>query len=540
VLATLNGQKMTVAQLRDLLTGAPEVALRSASSDQRDFLLSHMLLQHLRAEAVKTGIAKKSPYADRLRWSRMQVLQQAVFAEKTREFRIREEDALAYYTANQHLFGNAKVRLLYLAGNTPAVKAKAASLLKQAKAGANFEKLAAQHSEDPDSAADGGALAPILPESRHPVEVKKKIFATAPGGAILVEHEGEQYLFKVESSSIKPFAEGRDAATGDLVKQRMDEWIADVRKSVEVKIEHAEFFKTLPKTAGPFGQNMPSSNDEIKEDTLLATINGAKLTAEHFTNLMKAVSPQARTNAMMSPEAFLDQYALALRLTEIAEKAAYDQKQPYKNQVYYNEEQVLSQATMDNRLNEISIPPDEQRKAYDDNAARFRFARVRVLYVPYSLTPPPQTDSNAKKVLNLDEAKARITQIIEQLRAGKTFEQMVELFSEDADSRGRGGQIPPILADDQRIPDPVRNMVLGAKPGDVTNPVQLANGIYLFKVEEQGSRTYEEVKDMVYEELRQAQFQKWFDGVRSSFDVKIEDATAFRQVVEEAVKLARG
>jgi hypothetical protein len=195
---------------------------------------------------------------------------------------------------------------------------------------------------------------------------------------------------------------------------------------------------------------------------------------------------------------------------------------------------------MDDHLNEIAILPDEQRKAFDNQAARFRFARVRVLYVPYSRTPPPQSDPTAKKVLTLDEARARVNHIIAELRAGKSFAEMVAQYSEDADSKGRGGQIPPILADDQRIPEPIRNLVLNAAAGTVPDPVQLDNGIYLFKIEEAGSRTYEEVKDQVYEELRQARFQKWFDEVRNSFDVKIEDAGAFRQVVDEAAKLARG
>jgi parvulin-like peptidyl-prolyl isomerase len=542
VLATVNGSKLTVARLREMLTGAPELALRSAGVDQREFLLSHALLQHLRSEALKSGIAKKSPYAERLAWSRMQILQGAMFAEKTREFQIRETDALEYYKNNQHLFANAQVRLLFLAGNTPAVQAKAAALLKQARAGADFVKLVALHSQDPESAADGGLLSPVIPESRYPAEVKKSILAAAPGAVTLVAHDGEQYLFKIESLKVKPFEEARDAATGDLVKGKMDAWIAEVRKTIEVKIEHEKFFKTLPQTAGPFPQNYtgPAANEEIKEDTLLATINGTPLTAEQFTNLMKGVGPQVRANAVLTPNVFLDQYALLLRLTEMAEKAGYPERQPYKNQIGYNEEQILSQAAMDSQLNNIAILPDEQRKAYDDNVNRFRFARVRVLYVSYSMTPPPQTGAGAKKVLSLEEARARINEILTQLRAGKLFTEMVAQYSEDADSRGRGGEIPPILADDQRIPEQVRNIVLSAKAGEIPNPVQLANGIYLFKIEEQGSRTYEEVKDMVYEELRQARFQKWFDGVRNSFDVKIEDATAFRQVVEEAVKLARG
>src|SRR5688572_27339500 len=203
VLATLDGEKMTVAQLRELLNGAPELAVRSAAADQREFLVSHLLLRKMTAEALKVGISKKSPYSDQLAWSRMQVLQGALFAEKTKEFRISEADADRYYRENTHLFGTAHVRLLYLAGDTPAVRARAAALLQKAKAGADFIKLVELHSEDPEGKADGGKMSDVVPQSRVPIEVRKAIFATKPGGVVLVPYDGEHYLFKVEGITMR-------------------------------------------------------------------------------------------------------------------------------------------------------------------------------------------------------------------------------------------------------------------------------------------------------------------------------------------------
>ena len=268
-------------------------------------------------------------------------------------------------------------------------------------------------------------------------------------------------------------------------------------------------------------------------------INGKPMTAEDFTGLMKGISPQVRANAVRAPEQFLEQYALLLRIAELAEKAGLANMQPYKNQLRYNEEQILAQANVNNYLNNISITPDVQRKAYDDNPGRFRFTKLRVLYVPFSAAPPPQSDPNAPKILTEPEARAKVEGIMVELRAGKAFEDMVMLHSQDIESRERKGEIPPIMADDQRIPPEIRKVVLAAQPGDIAPPMILANGIWVFKIEGQGSRTYEEVKDMIYEELRQAEFDKWFSGVRSGFNVNIEDANAFRQVVDEAASVAR-
>jgi parvulin-like peptidyl-prolyl isomerase len=541
VLATLDNQQFTVAQLRELLTGAPDLALRSAAADPREFLVSVLLYRKMRADSLKTGYYKKTPYRERLDWARMQILQGALFTEKTREFAIREEDARRYYDGNKHLFGNAKVRMIFIPGFDAQAKAKAAAVLKQAQAGADFAKLVTQYSEDPDSKADGGLLAELVPQSRLPAEVRRAIFDMAPGKVKLVPFEGEQYIFKLESINLKPWAEEtKDMATGDLVRTKMDAWMAEVRKSVSVKIENEPFFRNLPRAAGPMGQEITAAigGEEIKEETVLAEINGKKLTAETFTGLMKGISPEVRAKAVRQPVPFLNQYALLLKLSELAEQAGLDQRQPYKNQLRYSEEQQLSQAQMDHFLMNVSIGPDEQRKAYEESPARFQFSKVRVLYIAFSLTPPPQTDANAPKVLNEAEAKAKAENILAEIRAGKSFETMVRLHSQDAESRESGGEMAPLLADNPRIPDFIKNTIFTTKAGEVTAPLRLDNGYYLFKVEQTGTRSYDEVKDMLYEEIRQIQFQKWFDGLRSSFNVKIEDAKGFRQVVDEYTALA--
>ena len=49
---------------------------------------------------------------------------------------------------------------------------------------------------------------------------------------------------------MQPEVEAKDRATGDLVKVKSDAWIAEVRKTAEVKIEHTAFFKSLPASQG--------------------------------------------------------------------------------------------------------------------------------------------------------------------------------------------------------------------------------------------------------------------------------------------------
>lgn len=93
--------------------------------------------------------------------------------------------------------------------------------------------------------------------------------------------------------------------------------------------------------------------------------------------------------------------------------------------------------------------------------------------------------------------------------------------------------MPPLAARDPSVPENIKKMVFGAKAGDVLGPVKMPNGFYLFKVVNLSLKPYEEVKDQVYEELRQARFQTWFDGARKGFQIKVDNPEAFKAVAAE-------
>ena len=69
---------------------------------------------------------------------------------------------------------------------------------------------------------------------------------------------------------------------------------------------------------------------------------------------------------------------------------------------------------------------------------------------------------------------------------------------------------------------------------DLVGPIKMPNGYYLFKVDSIQTRKYEEVKDQIYEELRQERFQNWFNQQRAAFKVVIDDLDGFRQTVSFA------
>lgn len=533
VVAKVDGQPITAGKLREMLQGAPQQAILAINTDPKEFLTWLYTMKKMAAQAEKEGLDKKSPYADRLHWTDHQVLMMGMIETQREKFSPTEAEAKAWYESNTHLHGTAKAKLIYVApegGSAPGAmdkaRTKAEALAARARKGEPFGKLAKENSDDPKSAAQDGDMPTVHPGDKLPAEIKKKIFAAKPNEVIgPFERPTGFYVFQVLAAGAPPLDE---STSKDLVEKlretRMQEWMDSQRKATGVKLLNNDFFQGLA-AKEMFGQ----AQAEVKPETELATVNGKTVTAERFTNLLKGVSPQIRGNAVRMPSDFLGQYAFMQRLTDTARQTGLDKKQPYLGRLTYNRDEILTQALVDRYNNEIAIGVEEQRKGYDSNPDRFRWAKVRVLYISYSLTPPPRTDPNAPKILNEEESRQKADEIAKQIRAGTDFTQMVQQHSEDIQTKQKGGEIPLVVFDSPG-PAEIKTAIFAAKPGELVGPIKMPNGFWLIKVDDLGQKKYEEVKDQVYEELRAERFKQWFDGERGKFQVEIADANAIRQV----------
>ncbi|MEZ5403468.1 MAG: peptidylprolyl isomerase [Bryobacteraceae bacterium] len=537
VVGAMDGKPITAGEVEAMLHGAPEIALQSARTDPRNFLIWQKTMEDLAGEAVKKQLDQKTPYKDRVDWTRDQVLMMGAIEKQKKDSAPGEAEAKAWYEDNAMSFGAARVRIIYVAkfeGKDDEAKAKLERVLARLKAGEDFAKVAREESDDDMTAPKGGEFGPIEPTSAIHADFRKIIFKTKPGAYTEpFEQVAGYYIFQMVGLDLKPFEEAKDDIVAKLAEAKAGEWMAEQRRKAEVKIVNPAFFEVLRgKSLGqqPAGAD---SDDEIKPETVLATLGGKDLTARDFTGLMMAVPPQIRNNATQQALPFLQQIALMRSLRDMAEAAGVDKQQPYAGRIRYNRNEILTQAAVDDYNNNIVVGPDAPKEFYDANIDRFKFAKVRVLYVSYSLTPPPQTDPNAKKILNEEEARLRAEEILKDIRDGADFAATVKDYSDDERTRERGGELPLLIATAPDVPDAIKQPVFAAKSGDVVGPVKLQNGFYIIKVEESGVRPFAEVKDSIYEELRAKVFQTWFDGMRGKHQVEITDPAAFRQIAGE-------
>ena len=261
--------------------------------------------------------------------------------------------------------------------------------------------------------------------------------------------------------------------------------------------------------------NSPAQNIIInpdKPEAVIAYVNGKPITQAEFQQISMSVDPKVQEAMKGNPMEFLRYYGFMDKLTDQAKKENLDAKEPYKTKMKMMNLQIMSEAMMQEQEYTDIVTLYDQEQFYKKNLDRYTEANTKLIYVSFSDT-----------VTEL-KAKQRITDLAARVKKGADFAALVKDFSEDADSKKKGGDFT-IKKSDQ-IPDVVKNAVFGLKlkKGEVTEPVKLPNGYYLFRLQELVVKPFKEIKDQIFTEIKQERKTAWLNVVRRQVEVKAPEA----------------
>jgi len=272
-------------------------------------------------------------------------------------------------------------------------------------------------------------------------------------------------------------------------------------------------------------QTPPGGLPKQAPGTVIATIDGQKVTYADVEKYLRGLPPQMQQSAMQNRKQFIQQYGLMLRLNAMAEKAKLDQKSPYKESLESARMQVLTQAQISELYDTFPITIEDEQKYYDQNKSRFEQVKLKVIYIPFS----PKSASAAtdgKKHLTEDEAKAKAEQLVKQIKGGADFVKLVNENSEDATSKAKGGDFGTFSRADN-IPDQIRSVVFDLKAGDVSAPLRQPNGFYIFRAESISQKPFSDVSGQIVNELKNAHLRDWLASTTKSLDIKYDDDQFF-------------
>jgi peptidyl-prolyl cis-trans isomerase C len=268
-------------------------------------------------------------------------------------------------------------------------------------------------------------------------------------------------------------------------------------------------------------QTPPATAQNPSPETVIATIDGKKLTYGELEGYMRGMPTQVQQNAMRNRKQFIQQLALMQRLSELAEKSKLGEKSPYKEALEFNRMNILMQAQINEKHDSFPVLAEEQQKFYDENKSRYEQVTLKVIYIPFS-AHAAGAPADGKTRLTEEEAKAKAERLVKEVKGGADFVKLVKENSEDATSKAKDGDFGTLSQADN-LPESIRSVVFALKAGDVSDPVRQPNGFYIFRAETISTKPFSEVRDQIFTDLKNAKLKEWLESTSKSLDIKFED-----------------
>ena len=271
---------------------------------------------------------------------------------------------------------------------------------------------------------------------------------------------------------------------------------------------------------GPAAMPPTPAMPDIPEDTVVAVLgDGTKFTFGDFKRIYYALPAPNQQMAIRNREEFLHQWEMLRRLTKMAEEQKLDQESPYKQTLEYGRMNVLAQAAITAGVNAISIDPEQIVKYYDANKKKFTQVKVKAIYIAFS-DDATATTGKGKKPLTEAEAKAKADKLLAAIKGGADFVKLAKENSDDETSREKNADFATLRFSDN-IPDAFRAAVFALKQGDVSEPLKQPNGFYLLRADEVTVRPLSEVRDDIFNELKNDASTQWLDKISRESKVQV-------------------
>lgn len=313
----------------------------------------------------------------------------------------------------------------------------------------------------------------------------------------------------------------------------------------------------IPQTPGSSSQGS-SSSQTLKPDTVVATVAGVSLTVEDVQKLMSQAPSNFRQLFQQNPQVAIGTAFQMKYLAEEAEKEHLDQQDPTKEDLEaaleWQKRFILANAMVNQVNNGYRVDQQQIQDFYSSHQSRYQEATIKIIllgFKPAPLKPDANKDQSIEDKLKAaaqgaveaehplnqrtePEARALADDIVKQLRAGAKFEDLVEKYSDDMESKASGGDFgAPIKATSTFAPE-IKKLVFDLTPGEVGEPLRQANSYYIIRLETLKAQPLSEVGGAIAKEIRDNHMNDYINDLNKRFTLQVLRPDYFVQAQKNA------
>lgn len=267
VVATIDGRKFTAGEF-DAIANSFQGLRQNMMTDPKTFLERYGVLIALTKMAESNGLDKTRPYKERLEYSRMQILWQALIDRKYDEFEVTAEETKKYFEANKDKYVSVKVRAVYIPFSPapppqtdPKAKkilteaealAQANEVVKKARAGTDFVQLVKEYSQDSTSTPKGGEFGTFKKSDNMPEHIRKALFSLKTGEVSdPVRQPNGFYVFRADEAGQQDYDHAAGTIISEIRDHKLQEWLQGIGKATKTTIENEAYFSAKPVPSPP-------------------------------------------------------------------------------------------------------------------------------------------------------------------------------------------------------------------------------------------------------------------------------------------------
>jgi peptidyl-prolyl cis-trans isomerase C len=495
VVARLDGTSVSAGEFQYLIVAMDPKVKEATRNSALEMLRYVGWLRRMGAEAEKRGMPEKNPLRTQLEMARIQLLSNAMIQKHELDEVVTPVEQRDYYTANQQAYTGVKLKLIYVPFATETeelqAKRKMGEIHKKLQGGADFVAMVKEHSKHAESRDKDGDYGEVRQADQIPQTVKDIAFGLPDRGfSAPVRLPNGYYIFQRTGLNVEPYEKVRDQIFTEIKQKRNLDWVAKYREAVKVEL------KPVSKSQDP--------------NRVVATLDGAPVTAAEVETLLGAMEEKLRGNLRETPDEMLRGIGFMRRMTRVAEQERLHETGPYRQQLELTRLQALSNALMQEQERTAAISDADVQQAYRGNLKYLSLAKLKIIF--FSAVQENEAESAAA----LQLAK----EVREKIAGGADFVEMVKQYSKDPVSRDKNGDYGPLKTTDD-IPAVAKQAIWGMNVGDVSQPVKLPNGYYIFKLMALEEPGLDKVRDELVKRLRTIRSREWLNAMRAQVQVEI-------------------
>lgn len=247
----------------------------------------------------------------------------------------------------------------------------------------------------------------------------------------------------------------------------------------------------------------PESVAQQDPTRVVATVGGKPVTAKQALDLLNQLPASQRSRASL-PQ-LLDQLYVLNTFSNEALKASLQNQSPLKEDIALSRERLLAQAYVETLTTADGAHAKAAEQYY--NAHTGDYVEVKLSGILVGFSPPGTPSKTGKTVRTEEEARARAQDIEKRIKAGAKFETLARAESDNPQSASKGGDLGTIELWAPNLPPTIKTAVAALQPGELSEPVQVRGGIYIFKVNSRNQVPFDQVRSQIILEQIYAQYK---------------------------------